>query len=109
MPVIVDGPLKMVNTLTIAPERREEYLSALAEILPQARAQSTCVYLEVGEVVGRPGTFVLNELWRDGRVFVAEILSLPFYQRYIERCEPLYAAPRTVLVLEPIDGIGGWT
>lgn len=103
MPPIVDGPLRMVNTLKIALDGREKFLAALTEVLPQARGQETCVYLEVGEVVGEPGTFVLNELWLNGRLFVEEILLMPFYQRYIERCEPLYAAPRTVRVLSPID------
>ena len=57
--------------------------------------------------MGEAGTFVLNELWLDGRTFVEKVLSLPFYQRYIERCEPLYAAPRKVRVLQEVDIDGG--
>lgn len=42
-------PLFMSVTLTIKPERREEFLAALREVLPSARAEESCVYLHVGE------------------------------------------------------------
>ena len=102
MPQVTDGELMMNVTLVVRPEHRDEYLSELREVLPHARAESACLSLEVGELAGRPGTFVLSERWRSGTEYVNEILRLPFYVRYLERTEPLYAAPRTVLVLTSV-------
>lgn len=57
MPTTTEGPLRMVNTL----EGREKFLAALVEVPPSTR-RGHVVYLEVGEVAGEPGTFVLSEL-----------------------------------------------
>lgn len=103
MPQVVDGELMMSNTLVIKPEHRKEYLDELRAILPQARRLDACISLEVGEVADRPGTFVLSERWRSGTEYLNEILQLPFYQRYLERSEPFYAAPRAVLVLTSVS------
>jgi quinol monooxygenase YgiN len=103
MPQVSDKELMMNNTLTIKPEYREEYLRELREILPQARRLEACISLEVGEVADQPGTFVLSERWRNGNEYLNEILQLPFYQRYLERSEPFYAAPRAVLVLMSVS------
>lgn len=102
VPPAVDGPLTMNVTLVIQPEHREQYLSELREVLPQARAEDASVYLLVGEVVDQPGTFVLSECWRNADEYVNEILRRPYFQRYVEHTEPLYASPRTVLVLAPV-------
>lgn len=102
MPAVSDGELMMSNTLVISPEHREEYLSELEGVLSQARQLPACLSLEVGEVVTRPGTFVLSERWRSGSEYVNEVLRLPFYQRYLERSERFYAAPRSVLVLRSV-------
>lgn len=102
LPQVTDGELMMCNTLVIKPELREEYLSELRRILPLARRLPACLSLEVGEVVDRPGTFVLSERWRSGTEYLNEILQLDFYQRYIGRTETHYAVPRTVAVLQPV-------
>jgi quinol monooxygenase YgiN len=47
--------------------------------------------------------FVLSERWRNGNEYLNEILQLPFYQRYLERSETFYVAPRAVLVLTSIS------
>ena len=85
MPQISNEELMMCNTLVIKPEHREEYLEELRRVLTPARALPACLSLEVGEVVDRPGTFVLSERWRSGEEYVNEILQLDFYQRYLER------------------------
>ena len=103
MPQVSDKELMMNNTFMIKPEHREEYLMELREILPQARCLEACISLEVGEVTDRPGMFVLSERWRNGKEYLNEILQLPFYQRYLERSEPFYAAPRVVLVLTSVS------
>ena len=102
MPQVSDEPLTMCNTLVIKPECREDYLTELRTILPLARRLPACLSLEVGEVTGREGTFVLFEGWRSGTEYVHEVLQLDFYQRYLKRTEEHYAAPRLVLVLEPV-------
>ena len=102
MPQVSDKELMMSNTLMIQPEYREEFLMELREILPQACRLEACISLEVGEVADKPGMFVLSERWRNGNEYLNEILQLPFYQRYLERSQPFYAAPRAVLVLTPI-------
>ncbi len=103
MPQVSDGELMMVNTLVIKPESRDQYVAALQEVLPQARGLSACLSLEVGEVDGQPGTFVLSEHWVSGSQYLNEILALDFYQRYLEVTESMYAAPRTVVVLHPLS------
>lgn len=102
VPQAVDGPLVMNVTLVIAPEHREQYLRALRAVLPPARAEAACVHLDVGEVAERPGTFVLSEHWRSAKEYVQEILPQSYFQQYLEVTEPLYAVPRSVLVLEPV-------
>ena len=106
VPQAVDEPLVMNVTLVIEPEHRERYLAALREVLPPARAEEACVRLDVGEVADRPGTFVLSEHWRSAREYVEEVLALPFFRRYLEVTEPLYAVPRAVLVLTPVAAEG---
>lgn len=103
MPQVSDGELMMSNTLVIAPEHREEYLDELRRVLAPARELDACLSLEVGEVVDAPGTFVLSERWRSGAEYVGEVLRLPFYQRYLQRSEPFYAAPRSVTVLTSVS------
>lgn len=103
MPQVVDGELMMSNTLVIKPEHRQEYLDELRASLPQARRLDAYISLEAGEVADQPGTFVLSERWRSGTEYLNEILQLPFYQRYLERSEPFYAAPRAVLVLTSVS------
>ena len=68
-------------------------------MLPLARMLAGCVFLEVGESVESPGTFVLIERWRNGEEYVNEYLALPFYQEYLLKTEQMYAAPRDVVVL----------
>lgn len=102
MPEFGDGELMMSNTLMIRVECREEFLSELRRIVPQARVLPACLALEVGEVAAQPGTFVLSERWRSGREYVEEVLRLDFYQRYLQRSEPLYSAPRKVVVLQAV-------
>ena len=102
MPEISDEELMMNNTLIIDAAHREEYLRELREVLPQARRLDACISLEVGEVVDRPGVFILSERWRNGNEYAKEILQLPFYQKYLQRSEPFYAAPRTVVALRAV-------
>ena len=102
MPEVSDGELMMNNTLVVKPEHRDTYLAAIREILPLARELSGCRSLEVGEVAGQPGTFVLSERWRNGNEYLHEYLQLSFYQKYLQTTEGLYAVPRTVLVLDPV-------
>lgn len=102
VPPALDGPLTMNVTLVIKAEDREEYLSELRHVLPRARAEDASIYLLVGEVAERPGTFVLSESWRNAAEYVNEILRRPYFQRYVERTERLYALPRTVLVLTSV-------
>ncbi len=47
------------------PERLAEYLAALREVLPAARASPSCIYLHVGQSMTEPGVFVLSEGWKD--------------------------------------------
>lgn len=103
VPQAVDEPLVMNVTLVFEPEDREQFLSALHEVLPQARAEAACLHLDVGEVADRPGTFVLSEHWRSAKEYVEEILRLPYFRKYLEISEPLYAVPRTVRLLTPVD------
>jgi quinol monooxygenase YgiN len=103
MPQVSNQELMMNNTLMIKPEHREEFLMELREILPQAHRLEACISLEVGEVADRRGMFVLSERWRNGNEYLNQILQLPFYQRYLERSEPFYAAPRAVLVLTSVS------
>ena len=102
MPEATDAPLVMNVTLRIKPEHRAAYRAELDEVLPRARAEAACEYLVVGEVAAEPGTFVLSERWRNADEYVTTILQQPYFQRYLERTEPWYAEPRTVLVLEPV-------
>ena len=99
---VTDGELMLCNTLFIDPEHRLEYLRELREVLPQARSLPGCVLLEVGERADSPGTFILTERWRSGREFLS-YLSLPFYRRYLEASERLYAASRDAIVLTAVE------
>lgn len=102
MPQVTEGELMMVNTLVVRSDCREEFMDELRRILPLARQLPACLALEVGEVVDQSGTFVLTERWRSGNEYLHEILGLDFYQRYLAASEPLYAAPRSVLVLRSV-------
>lgn len=90
-------------TLTIKPERREEFLAALREVLPSARAEESCVYLHVGESVAEPGVFVLSEGWKDLVEYRDVIPRKPYFQHYPRVSESSYARPRIVLPLTPVE------
>lgn len=101
-PGVTDAELTMVNTLFVKPDLWFAYRAALLEILPQARALDACLMLEVGEVVGQPGTVMLTERWRSGAEYVNDITQLPMYQKYLSASESMYERPRIVVVLTPI-------
>lgn len=94
-------PFTMSVTLTIQPERREEFLGALDAVLGPARAEPGCVFLHVGESTERRGTFVLFERWRDPQGYFEEILRRAHFQQYLATSEAAYATPRVVVLLDP--------
>lgn len=96
-------PLFMNVTLTIKAERREEFLAALREVLPRARAEESCVYLHVGESAAEPGVFVLSEAWKDLAEYRDVILRKPYFRKYLEISESAYARSRTVVPLSPVE------
>ena len=101
-PQVPDGELMMSNTLVIRAEDRAAYLEALRKVLPQARSLDGCIVLEVGESVAEPSTFVLTERWRSGTEYLHEYLALPIYVEYLTTTEPMYAAPRRVVILSSV-------
>ncbi|WP_249998607.1 putative quinol monooxygenase [Actinoplanes sp. M2I2] len=96
-------PLYMNNTLTIRPERRDEFVAALRDVLPHARAEAGCSYLEVGELTRDPNVFILSEGWRDLVEYRDEILAKDYFQKYLKISEDAYAVPRVVELLRPVD------
>jgi len=100
---VSDGELMMSNTLIVRPEHRLAYIDALQKVLPHARSLPGCIFLEVGERADLPGTFVLTERWRNGTEYVNDYLTLGFYQEYLATTEPMYAAPRNVVVLTAVS------
>lgn len=58
-------PLFMNVTLTINPERLEQFLAALRGVLPAARAEPTCIYLHAGQSVTESNVFIRSEGWSD--------------------------------------------
>lgn len=99
MPHVTSGEFMMSNTLVLRADHRKEYLAELRKVLPLARALAGCMFLEVGEIVDHPGTFLLTERWRNGEEYLTQYLALPSYQEYLRSTEQMYAAPRDVLVL----------
>ncbi|TVT60216.1 hypothetical protein FNH05_04740 [Amycolatopsis rhizosphaerae] len=95
-------PLFMNVTLTIRPERREEFLAALREVLPPARAESNCIYLHVGQSMTEPDVFVLSEGWHDLAEYRDVVLPKPYFQTYLQISESTYARPRVVVPLTPV-------
>ncbi len=86
-------PFTMSVTLTIQPERREEFLGALDAVLGPARAEPGCVFLHVGESTERRGTFVLFERWRDRQEYFEEILRRAHFQQYLALVRPRTQRP----------------
>lgn len=96
----------MQVTLTIRPESREEYLAALREVLVPARREPSCVFLHANESVDEPGKIVLLERWRDSDEYVGQVLQREYFRKYLELSENAYAAPRVVVMLDPIEPLG---
>lgn len=96
-------PLVMNVTLTIKGERREEFLAALREVLPRARAEESCVYLHAGESAAEPGVFVLSEAWTDLVEYRDVVHRKPYFRKYLEISESAYARPRVVVPLIPVE------
>lgn len=40
--------------------------------------------------------------WQTGNQYLSEYLNLPFYQTYLDKNQQMYAAPRDVIVLNPL-------
>lgn len=100
-------PFSMNVTLTIRPERREVFLDALREVLPHARGEEACVYLNVGQSLEDPNVFINSEAWRDLDEYRDEILNKEYFRRYLEISEAAYAVPRVVVLLSPIEPAAG--
>ncbi len=90
-------------TLTIRPERREEFLDAMREVLPHARGEEACIYLNVGQSLEDPNVFINSECWRDLAEYRDEILKKDYFRRYLDISEAAYAEPRVVVALNPIE------
>jgi quinol monooxygenase YgiN len=99
-------PLFMTVTLTIRPERLDAFTAALTEVLPQARAEVSCLHLDVGRTVTDPTAFVLWEVWRDLVEYRDVVLQKAYYQEYLRISEGSYARPRVVTLLEPFPATG---
>lgn len=96
-------PLFMSVTLTINPERLEQFLAALRDVLPAARAEPTCIYLHAGRSVTEPNIFILSEGWRDLVEYRDVILQKPYFQAYLQISESAYAKPRITQPLIPVE------
>ena len=96
-------PLFINVTLTIKPERLEEYLAALREVLPVAQAEPDCIYLHAGQSMTEPGVFVLSEGWKDLVAYRDKILQKPYFQTYLQISERAYARPRIAVPLIPVQ------
>jgi quinol monooxygenase YgiN len=92
----------MLVVLTIKPERRDEFVAALREVLPLARAEAACLMLLAAEAAGEPEKFVLLESWRDRDEYRGEILGRDYFRRYLAVSEAAYAAPRQVTLLDEV-------
>ena len=96
-------PFTMLVVLTIKPGRRAEFVVALREVLPRALGEPACVFLHATESVDEPGRFVLFESWRDRDEYRNEVLRRDYFRRYLAVSEALYAAPRQVTLLDPVE------
>ena len=96
-------PLFMNVTLTISPQRLEQFLAALRDVLPAARAEPTCIYVHAGRSVTDPNVFILSEGWRDLVEYRDVILQKPYYQAYLRVSESAYAKPRVTQPLTPVE------
>ncbi len=96
-------PLFMNVTLTINPERLEQFLAALRDVLPAARAEPTCIYLHAGQSVTESNVFILSEGWRDLVEYRDVVLQKPHFQAYLQISESAYAKPRLVQPLIPVQ------
>jgi quinol monooxygenase YgiN len=96
-------PLFMNVTLTIDPERLEQFLAALRDVLPAARAEPTCLYLNAGRSVSAPNVFILSEGWGDLVEYRDVILQKPYFQAYLQISESAYAKPRVTQPLIPVE------
>ena len=96
-------PITAMVTLYIAPEHREAFLEALHGLLPQARQEPGCHFVHAHEVADEPGTFVLLEHWRDLEEYRDEVLQKDYFTAYLAASEAMYAKPRVITMLNPID------
>lgn len=96
-------PPFMNVTLTIKPERLEQFLAALRDVLPAARAEPACIYLHAGQSVTESNVFVLSEGWRDLVEYRDVILQKPYFLAYLQISESAYAKPRVTQALIPVQ------
>jgi quinol monooxygenase YgiN len=96
-------PLFMNVTLTIKPERLEQFLAALRDVLPAALAEPACIYLHAGQSVTESNVFILSEGWRDLVEYRDVILQKPYFQAYLQIRESAYAKPRITQPLIPVQ------
>jgi len=96
-------PLFMNVTLTINPERLEQFVAALRDVLPAARAEPACIYLHAGQSVTEPNVFILSEGWRDLVEYRDVILRKPYFHAYLRISESAYAKPRVTQPLIPVQ------
>jgi quinol monooxygenase YgiN len=95
--------LFMNVTLTIKPERREEFLAALREVLPAARAEPGCIYLNVGQSMTDPGVIILSEGWKDLVEYRDIIRQKPYFQAYLQISQDAHAKPLVFVPLIPLE------
>jgi len=98
-----ENPMFANITMTIKPERREEFLAALRDILPAGRAEADCMYLHAGQSVTDPDVFVISEGWRDRDEYLNVIREKPHFLTFRQISESASSRPASVLPLNPVE------
>ncbi|GIJ46241.1 hypothetical protein Val02_31270 [Virgisporangium aliadipatigenens] len=99
-------PLNQLVTFSVKPERRADFLAALADVLAHARREPANTYLHTTESAEEPGRFVFFEKWRDRDEFVNVIQQRPYFRRYVATTQSMLVGRPVTTVLHRVPEPG---
>jgi quinol monooxygenase YgiN len=84
------------------PGQADAVAAAIAEVVPQTRAEATCLGIEAYRSVQDPDLFYIHSRWVDEPAFAAHA-GLAHTDAFLNRVQPLIDHPLEVSRTRPLD------
>jgi quinol monooxygenase YgiN len=85
------------------PDKREEVMAALAEIVPPARATKGVINLDIARVLGEPDAFIATAVYEDGAALERQESAPEVHRAMALLADALAAPPERTIFDASVD------